>query len=123
MLQRLNLFLIFILLLLGGGAGAYLLVDDRQTHNLVVAAGARSSEGFQLIQAIAEIVNRHHSNIQIEVIETGGSLDNNQLMDEGYADLATLQADGNVSARANLIANLYPDAYQLIARRSADIGT
>ncbi len=123
MLQRLNLFLILLLLLLGGGAGAYLLYDDRQTHNLVIAAGARSSEGFQLVQAIAEIVNRHHSKIQIEVIETGGSLDNSQLMEDGYADLATLQADGTVSTRANLIANLYPDAYQLIARRSANIGS
>ena len=121
MLQRLNLFLIFILVLLGGGAGAYLIYDELQTHNLVVAAGARSSEGFQLVQAIAEVVNRHYPKIQIEVIETGGSLDNSRLMDDGYADLATFQADGSISTRANLIANLYPDAYQLIARRSADI--
>ncbi len=55
------------------------------------------------------------------MIETGGSLDNSRLMDDGYADLATFQADGSISTRANLIANLYPDAYQLIARRSADI--
>ncbi len=123
MLRRINLLLIFVLLLLAGGVGTYLLYDARQTHNLVVAAGARSSEGFQLVQAIAEIVNRHHQNIRIEVIETGGSLDNSQLMDEGYADLATLQADGNISGRASLIANLYPDAYQLIARRSAGIKT
>jgi len=120
-LQRLNVLLIFVLLLLAGGVGTYLLYDARQTHNLVVAAGARSSEGFQLVQAIAEIVNRHHQKIRIEVIETGGSLDNSQLMDEGYADLATLQADGNISGRASLIANLYPDAYQLIARRAAGL--
>ena len=119
--QRLNLFLIFILVLFGGGAAAYLIYDEQQIHNLVVAAGGRSSEGFQLVQAIAEVVNRHHPKIQIEVIETGGSLDNSRLMDEGYADLATFQADGSISTRANLIANLYPDAYQLIARRSAEI--
>ena len=121
MLRKFNLFLIFILLLLGAGAGGYLVYDDQQTHNLVVAAGARSSEGFQLVQAIAEVVNRHHPKIQIEVIETAGSLDNSRLMDDGYADLATFQADGSISTRANLIANLYPDAYQLIARRSANI--
>ncbi|MCZ6711997.1 MAG: hypothetical protein O7B25_16650, partial [Gammaproteobacteria bacterium] len=68
MLQRLNLFLIFILVLLGGGAGAYLIYDEQQTHHLVVAAGARSSEGFQLVQAIAEVVNLHHPKIQIDVI-------------------------------------------------------
>jgi TRAP transporter TAXI family solute receptor len=123
MLQKFNVFLVLILLLVGAGAGGYLVYDDQQTHNLVVAAGARSSEGFQLVQAIAEVVNRHHPKIEIEVIETGGSLDNSHLMDDGYADLATFQADGSISTRANLIANLYPDAYQLIARRSAEIRT
>ncbi len=121
MLRRLNLFLIFSLLMLGGGAVGYLIYDEQRTHSLVVAAGARSSEGFQLVQAIAEVVNRHHPKIQIEVIETAGSLDNARLLDEGYADLATFQADGGSSSRAHLIANLYPDAYQLIARRAAQI--
>ena len=92
-------------MLVGGDAGAYLIYDEQQTHNLVVAAGARSSEGFQLVQAIAEVVNRHHPKIQIEAMETGGSLDNGRLMDDGYADLATFQADGSISTRANLIAN------------------
>ena len=121
MLRRLNLFLIFGLLLVGAGAGGYLIYDEQRTHSLVVAAGARSSEGFQLVQAIADVVNQHHPKIQIEVIETAGSLDNARLLDDGYADLATFQADGSSSAQAHLIANLYPDAYQLIARRSAQI--
>ena len=123
MLHRLNLFLFLILLILGGGVGGYLIYDDQQTQNLVVAAGSRSSEGFQLVQAIAEVVNRHHPKIRLEVIETAGSLDNSRLMDKGYADLATFQADGGSSARAHLIANLYPDAFQLIVRRSAQIHT
>ena len=42
-----------------------------------------------------------------------------RLMDDGYTDLATFQADGSISTRANLIANLDLDAYELVARRPA----
>ena len=75
MLRRLNLFLIFGLLLVGAGAGGYLIYDEQRTHSLIVAAGARSSEGFQLMQAIADVVNQHHPKIQIEVIESGQPID------------------------------------------------
>ena len=121
MLRRFNLLLVLLLALAATGGAAWLFFDERRTEDLIVAAGARSSEGFQLVEAIATVVNLHHPEIRIDVIETGGSLDNNQLMDAGYADLATFQADGSSSNRARLVATLYPDAYQLIARRSEGI--
>jgi TRAP transporter TAXI family solute receptor len=121
MLRKLNLFLILILLLLAAGIVGYLFYDKQQTDSLIVAAGARNSEGFQLVQAIAEVVNANHPEISLDVIETGGSLDNSRLLSEGYADLATFQSDASSSNRARLVANLYPDAYQLIVNRSAGI--
>ena len=121
MLRKLNLFLILILLLLATGIVGYLFYDERQTDSLIVAAGARTSEGFQLMQAIAAVVNANHPEISLDVIETGGSLDNSRLLSEGYVDLATFQSDASSSNRARLVANLYPDAYQLIVNRSAGI--
>jgi len=121
MLRKFNLLLVLTLILVAIGGFAWLFYEERQTDRLIVAAGARSSEGFQLVEAIARVVNQHHPNIRMDVIETGGSLDNSRLMDAGYVDLATFQADANSSNRARLVAILYPDAYQLIARRSEDI--
>ena len=118
-----NLLLVLTLVLAAIGGVGWLLYQERQTQTLIVAAGARSSEGFQLVQAIASVVANHHPEIRLEVIETGGSLDNSRLMDAGYADLAVFQADANTSKRARLIASLYPDAYQLIVRRSAGINS
>lgn len=119
--RQLNLILVLLIILALLGGGGWLLYHERQTESLIVAAGTRNSEGFQLMQAIAAVVNRHHSKLRLEVIETGGSLDNARLLDRGYADLATFQADGMSSERARLVATLYPDAYQLIVRRSAGI--
>jgi TRAP transporter TAXI family solute receptor len=121
MLERLNLFFLILLTLILCGVGGYLYFEAVRESHLVIAAGARNSEGFRLIEAIAEVVNRHDSRIELEVIETAGSLDNSRLIDEGYADLATLQADGTKSLSGRLIANLYPGAYHLIVRRDAQV--
>ena len=116
-----NLLLIAMLILAAAGGAGWLFYDSRQTESLIVAAGARSSEGFQLAEAIATVVRTHHPDIDLQVIETGGSLDNSQLLDEGHADLALFQADASTSKHAQLLAILYPDAYQLIVRASAGI--
>ncbi len=121
MLERLNILFVTILVLVLVGAGTYLYFDSHRQTQIMIAAGARSSEGFQLVEAIAEVVERHHPNLRIEVIETGGSLDNSRLIDEGLADMATLQADGSASVSGRLVANLYPDAYHLIVRRDSQI--
>jgi TRAP transporter TAXI family solute receptor len=119
--RNFNLLLVILAVLVAIGGVGWLLFDQRQAETLVVAAGARSSEGFQLAEAIATVVNRHHPEITLEVIETGGSLENSRLLDEGHADLALFQADASTSRRGRLLAILYPDAYQLIVHRSAGI--
>jgi TRAP transporter TAXI family solute receptor len=121
MSRSFNLLLLAMVILAAIGALGWLLFEERQTRTLIVAAGARSSEGFQLVESIAAVVNVHHPSIAMEVIETGGSLDNSRLLDAGYADLAVFQADANSSKRARLLTTLYPDAYQLIVRNSAGI--
>ena len=119
--RHFNLLLIFLVVLAAIGGVGWLLIDQRRGETLIVAAGARSSEAFQLVEAIATVVNRHHPDITLEVIETGGSLENSRLLDEGHADLALFQADASTSRRGRLLAILYPDAYQLIVHRSAGI--
>jgi TRAP transporter TAXI family solute receptor len=121
MLHQFNLLFVLLLILAAGIGVGWLIYDERRTETLTVAAGARASEGFRLVEAVASVVNTHHPRLDLEVIETGGSLDNNRLMDEGYADLALFQADAITSTRARLVANLYPDVYQLIVRRAAGI--
>lgn len=119
--RNFNLLLIVLVVLVAAACVGWLAYDQRQSNSLIVAAGVRTSEGFQLAEAIAEVVNRHHPQLTLEIIETGGSLDNARLLDEGYADLALFQADAASSKNARLVAILYPDAYQLIVSRESEI--
>jgi TRAP transporter TAXI family solute receptor len=121
MLERLNILFVTVFALILVGAAGYVYLDTVREEHLIIAAGARSSEGFRLVEAIAQVVGRHHPELEIEVIETGGSLDNSRLLDEGRTDLATMQADGGGTTAGRLIASLYPDAYHLIVRREAQI--
>ncbi len=123
MLRTFNLLLVAVAALVAVGAVGWLAFQERQSQTLIIAAGGRASEGFALAEAIARVVNANHRDLELEVIETGGSLENARLMDAGYADLALLQADAAASNNARLVAILYPDAYQLIVRRDAGIGS
>ena len=59
----------------------------------------------------------------MEVFETRGSLHNAKLLDEGVVQLATLQADQATGTSARLLAELYPDTFQIVVRGDSGIST
>lgn len=113
----------FCLLSILALAGFWVYLDTHKTYRLTVAAGSPSGEAFAMSSAIAEITRRYHPNIKIEVYQTSGSTENMRLLDKGLIDLATVQADTKMLPNARLIALLYPDTFQLVAREGAGIKT
>jgi len=100
---------------------AYVMYGRGQVHDLTIAAGASAGEAFVLASAIAEVVERHNPKARITVLETRGSADNVRLLEEGRVDFATVQADMIAGGRSRLVATLYPDAFQLVARANSGI--
>ncbi len=96
-------------------------VQSTREHTLLIAAGQRSSQAFQLAEALRQVVARHYPDIKIEVFETRGSLHNAKLLDEGAVQLATVQADQAAGADARMVANLYPDTFQIVVRGDSGI--
>jgi len=92
-------------------------------HTLLVAAGQKSSQAFQLAEALRSVISRHYPEIKMEVFETRGSLHNAKLLDEGVVQLATLQADQATGTSARLLAELYPDTFQIVVRGDSGIST
>ncbi len=117
--------LIFILLLLSLGASGlftwHWLRDRQRVHTLVLATGGEEGEYYAFGQALAQVVARHQPQLQIQVKATEGSLQNQQLLDAGQADLAILQSDTLVSPKTEAIALLFPEVFHLIARRPSQI--
>ncbi len=97
--------------------------QSTREYTLMVAAGQRSSQAFNVAEALRSVVSRHHPDIKLEVFETRGSLHNAKLLDEGAVQLATVQADQATGVAARMVADLYPDNFQIVVRGDSGIET
>lgn len=119
--MRARSLLFLVVAILAVGILALWYSHEHQEYRLSIAAGQPSGQAFQLIKAIQTVAQRHYPELRIEVFETRGSLQNARLLENGTVDLATTQSDLVMGSRAQLIAALYSDAFQLIVRNNSGI--
>lgn len=113
---------VVILSVLGAIAfSALWLREQQQVHELTIATGGAQGEYYAFAQALAAVVAQHEPQIHIRVLETEGSRQNMQLLDQHQVDLAIVQSDTPVSAEARAIAFLFPEVFHLLARNESGI--
>jgi TRAP transporter TAXI family solute receptor len=106
---------------------AVVLWQQSRTRYLTLAAGDSRGESYILGSALKTVVERHYPRIRINLVETGGTVENLTMLDQGRAQLATAQADIVPGPTARIVAALYDDTFQLIvpknspAQRLADL--
>src|ERR1700722_83371 len=66
--------------------------QQSKVEHLTLAAGASSGESYLLGSALKTVVERHYPRIRITLLETGGTVENLQMLQDGRAQLATPQA-------------------------------
>lgn len=121
--MRTRSLLVLAVVILAAGILALWYAQEHQEYRLSIAAGQPSGQAYQLIKAIQTVAQRHHPELKIEVFETRGSLQNARLLENGTVDLATTQSDLIMGSRAQLVAELYSDAFQLIVHNDSGIHT
>jgi TRAP transporter TAXI family solute receptor len=93
--------------------------QQSRTEHITLAAGAPSGEGYILGNALKTVVERHHPRIRITLLETGGTVENLSMLQDGRAQLATAQADIPAGPRARSVAVLYDDTFQLLVPKQS----
>lgn len=93
--------------------------QQSQTQYLTLAAGASSGESYILGSALKKVVERHYPRIKIALLETGGTVENLEMLEQGRAQLATAQSDILPGPTARVLAVLYDDAFQLMVHKDA----
>jgi len=83
------------------------------------AAGSPSGESYILGSALKRVVERHYPKIRITLLETGGTIESLQMLEDGRAQLAAAQADVVPGPRARVLAVLYDDAFQLLVLKDS----
>src|SRR5580698_11606896 len=113
-----QLVLAALTLSLAGGL-AIVLLQRSKTEYLTLAAGTSSGESYILGNALKTVVERHHPRIRITLLETGGTVENLSMLQDGRAQLATAQADIPAGPRARSVAVLYDDTFQLLVPKQS----
>lgn len=95
--------------------------EQNRVYQLTLAAGSETGEYYAFGQAFAEVVARHKSKIQIEVLTTNGSLENMQLVADQSVQLALVQSDTPVEPSIRAVAQLFPEVFHFIVGVDSDI--
>src|ERR1700678_968795 len=93
--------------------------QQSKTEHLTLAAGASSGESYILGSALKTVVERHYPRIRITLLQTGGTVENLQMLQDGRAQLATAQADISPGPKARALAVLYDDTFQLLVPKDS----
>jgi TRAP transporter TAXI family solute receptor len=92
-----------------------------RTEYLTLAAGASSGESYILGNALKTVVERHYPKIRITLLETGGTVENLRMLDDGRALLAAAQSDILPGPTARAVVVLYSDAFQLLVPEDSQL--
>src|ERR1700721_3512354 len=82
-------------------------------EHLTLAAGAPSGESYILGHALKTVVERHYPKIRIDLVETGGTVENLKMLEDGRANLAAAQWDIPPGPKARAGAGLDAGAFHL----------
>ncbi|NEQ52710.1 MAG: TAXI family TRAP transporter solute-binding subunit, partial [Leptolyngbya sp. SIO3F4] len=96
-------------------------IIHRPVYHVNFAVGGSGGESYILGKAIKQVVEAHHPNIRLDLLETVGSVDNINRLEAGEAQLITVQSDIAPGPRAQAVASLYRDLFQLIVQEKTNI--
>jgi TRAP transporter TAXI family solute receptor len=109
-------------LLVASITGTYFLLNRApESRTLTIASGPFRSDSHQLMREVADVVSRHSQWLEIDVIATRDSSQNTTLLNNGDVMAATIRSDTPVSSNVRLVANLFPDYFQILTRRDKPV--
>jgi TRAP transporter TAXI family solute receptor len=102
-------------------AAWFYLNREVQLTTLKVAAGPYRSDSYELMEQIADVVERQSDLIRLKILPTKDSSENISKLNAQAADLATIRSDTPVIANVRMVADLFPDFFQVITRSDREI--
>jgi len=108
--------LVIIAIIVSVVGGFFYLTREEGPATLKVASGPYRSDSYELMKDVAEVVSRHSDKLIIEVVPSKDSSKNISMLNRGEVDLATIRSDTPVVSDIRMIADLFPDYFQLISR-------
>lgn len=88
-----------------------------EVRTLKVAAGECGSDAHTLMREVTEVLVRHSETLRLEVLESRNSSEAISAINSRTVDLVTIESNTPPHNSINLVADLFPDFFLLIARK------
>ncbi|MGK7954635.1 MAG: TAXI family TRAP transporter solute-binding subunit [Crocosphaera sp.] len=95
--------------------------DSKRIHALTLVTGEKEGQYYAFGQALSKVVNNHNKRIKIQVIQSNGSQENIELLQQKKAQLALVQSDTIVKNSTKAVAFLFPEVFHLMVRQDSEI--
>ncbi len=102
-------------------AGLWMVYDANGSHTVTIAADSLRDESYVMMQALQTVAARHYPSIKINVRQTIGSAESQQLLERGDVQLAAAQADIPAASSARTVASLFEEDFQLLVHKNSAI--
>lgn len=121
MSKRAITWLILSGVLLAGIAASLFYYYQSRTRTVVIATNEEGSQSYQFISALKQVTANVEPRLDIQMVQTNGSIEIMSLLQEGKADFGVVQLDAITTPNVNTVAFLYPQVYHLIVHAESDI--
>lgn len=118
---RLTRLLVLAMLALCVAGGYFFLTRSPDPQTIRIASGPFRSDSYELMREVADVISRHSDWLTIEVVATRDSSQNTTLLNQKRVDAATIRSDTPVASDVRLIADLFPDYFQILTRRDKPV--
>ncbi|BAZ45662.1 TRAP transporter solute receptor TAXI family protein [Chondrocystis sp. NIES-4102] len=102
--------------------GFHTFVNFRPIY-LTIAAGPSTAESFELSQVIAEQLSIYSPRIKLRVLDTKGSEENLELLQQRKVQLASVPVSGDLNPSIRLVSFLFDDVFQIVVAENSGIET
>lgn len=121
MQTKLTLPVVLLSIVMAFAFGVQWVREQNRTYSLTIATAGKNGEYYAFGQALAKVVAKHQPDIQINVLETEGSLQNMELLAKKRVQLALVQGDTPTQPSVEAIASLFPEMFHLITATKSNI--
>lgn len=121
MSKRAITWLILSGVVLAGIAASLFYYYQSRTRTVVIATNEEGSQSYQFISALKQVTANVEPRLDIQMVQTNGSIEIMSLLQEGKADFGVVQLDAITTPNVNTVAFLYPQVYHLIVHAESDI--
>jgi TRAP transporter TAXI family solute receptor len=89
--------------------------------HVTIAAGSSKQEGFVMMQALKNVVERRYPRLRLTLQETLDNKDTVSRLERDDAQLAVTQSDTDAGSSARMVAVLFEDTFQVLANPGTGI--